>query len=366
MENGIKQMFETDATTLQRLMNCNGSRLMGGFIPPMNAANDLRDEGNAAHWLAQQCFGDFENSVDYENEKAPNGIYITSEMIEHVHEYLDIIHERPGRVEFPSSFAGENFRVNCRADHISTVNETLYVDDFKYGWRITEAKMNWTLIAHAIGYCTATGFQPKEIVFNIVQPRPRNFKTWSINYDELVHLWHQVFNTLSNLTDELKTGSHCAKCHALATCPAAKIAGFNGVDASEKAHDEELTNDQISSELDSLNRAQKALNARLEALEELAKYKLINGEIIENYSVDRGLGNTTWKKGFNVEIIKALTGVDVTSGKMLTPNQAIKKAPTERKLTVEMAVKALTYRPETGTKLKRMDANEKAKRIFKP
>jgi len=58
-------------------------------------------------------------------------------------------------------------------------------------------------------------------------------------------------------------------------------------------------------------------------------------------------------------LIKALTGVDVISGKMITPNEAIKKHANET------AVKSLTYRPQTGMKLKRIDANKKAQRIFK-
>lgn len=356
-------MFETDATNLPRVMNCNGSRLMGGFSSPMTTnSNEERDKGNAAHWLLEKCFGNKNKCFDLINTKANNGFFITDEIAEHVSDILDVFHARPGKVEYESFFGNDYFRVSCRADHVSFHDGTLYIDEFKYGWRIVEPENNWTLIAHAIGYCIQNNVSPQRICFTIFQPRPDHhlgrIRTWEIDGLQLHDLWSQVFNTLSNLNEQLNTGSHCAKCPALATCHAAKMAGMNSIEASAIAHDENIDNNVLAFELDTLNRAKTALNSRLEALEELAKHRIMQGQIVENYSVERGLGNTTWKKGITPEMVKALTGVNVVSGKMITPNQAMKKHADET------AVKSLTYRPETGMKLKRINADKKAQKFF--
>ena len=327
-------MFETVATDLPRLMKCNGSRLMGDEKPPINySSNEERDKGIAAHWLLEKCFGDRSKCFDAVNTKASNGFFITDEIAEHVSNTLDVFHTRPGNVEYESSFGNDRFRVNCRADHVSFHNGTLYIDDFKYGWRIIEPEHNWTLIAHAIGYCIQNDVSPQRFCFTIFQPRPVHHlgrvRTWEIDYHDFYILVVQAFNTLSNLNDQLNTGSHCARCPALATCHAAAMAGMNSIEASAIAHDENIDNTALAFELDTLNRAKTALNSRLEALEELAKHRIMQGEIVANYSVERGLGNTTWKKGITPEMVKALTGVDVVSGKMITPNQAIEKNANE-------------------------------------
>ena len=136
------------------------------------------------------------------------------------------------------------------------------------------------------------------------------------------------------------------------------MASMNSIEASTTAYDDEIDNSLLSFELDTLYRAKSALISRLEALEELATNRSMKGEVVENYTVERGLGNSTWMKGVTSEMIKTLTGVDVVSGKMITPNQAIKKHADET------AVKALTYRPQRGMKLKRIDANKKAQHVF--
>ncbi len=362
---GLTQMFTTDATSLNRLMNCNGSRLMGGENSPMNAAPivDGRDEGNAAHWLAQRTFCSDRIENDFIDQKAPNGFFITQDIAEHVGDYNNYIEEHAGSVEFESSFGNDLFQVNCRADHIGVKNGILHIDDFKYGWRIVEPDMNWTLIAHAIGYFIQNPQHTiAQIKFTVIQPRPGHplgsVRSWQIDYGEFVKLWQKVYDTLSNLSEDLNTGSHCAKCPSLFNCPAARMASMNSIEASTVAHDDEIDNALLSFELDTLYRAKSALISRLEALEELAINRSMKGEVVENYAIERGLGNTTWAKGITPEMIEALTGVDVVSGKMITPNQAIKKHANET------AVKALTYRPQTGMKLKRIDANKKAQRIF--
>lgn len=363
-------MFETDATNIPRLMNCNGSRLMGGAIPPTGTTDiNPRDEGIAAHHMAYEAARDGMVTLrDLIDQKAPNGVFMTEEMHDYVEMYLGAITsiyrgvDNGGGLELETTFETANWRVSARTDNVTATPNILYVDDFKYGWGIVEPEMNWTLIAHALGYCISNNYMPQTIVLTIHQPRPSHpdgkERSWTIDYNRLTELYHQIDATLSNLSDELNTGAHCAKCPALSVCPAARMASMNAIDASIMAYEDNLENNVISFELDNMKRAQNALKAKVDALEELAKHRIMNGEIIQNYAVDRGFGHTTWNKGVTVDMLKLMTGKDLSAGKLITPPKAIKAGVSET------IIKSLTYRPETGTKLKRVSADKKAQAIF--
>jgi len=363
-------MITVTADELPRFMNCNGSRLLPATLPVAVTDTTARDEGIAAHYMAVAVFRNEFNIDELVDRKAPNGVYMTVEMSEHVQAYLDaIVHlDRGGidhaNVEVETSFGTDQFRVNARADHIAEcmTGTVLYIDDFKIGWGIVEPEQNWTLIAHAIGYCQSRQITPARIVLTIHQPRPYHpdgkSRSWEISYPELLALYQQIAATLTNPSDQVVTGPQCRKCHALATCPAARKASMNAIDASEVAFSDEIVNDVLSFELNTLRTAQTALENRLDALEELAKYRLKSGQVLDGYAVENQLSNTDWKPGITVDLMQALTGKNLAKPKLITPKQAIKAG------VPEDVIKPLTERRTTGVKLVRIDANKKAQRIF--
>ncbi len=77
-------MFETDASKLNRIMQCNGSVKMEPFAPPkIDDASESRREGIAAHYVALQVFnGVFSDPLKMVDRRAPNGVYVTAEMAE--------------------------------------------------------------------------------------------------------------------------------------------------------------------------------------------------------------------------------------------------------------------------------------------
>jgi hypothetical protein len=355
-------MLSVTATNLPRLMACNGSRLMEGQESSINEPNIVQDEGNAAHWLIEQVHKGAFQIEELIDRKAPNGTYITADIAEHAEDFLNRI-GRGGLIEYETSFHGANWQVKSRTDHIWYSYNVLHVDDFKYGWGIVEAYHNWTLIAHAIGYCTKHQVMPEKIIFNIHQPRPYHpqgrVRQWEITYPELMGLYAELNATLSNPNDILNTGPHCYKCPAIATCPAARLAELNAIDASEQAFNETVDNDHLSFQLDHLNRAAAILKLRIDAYEELALHRIKKGDIINNYAVDKEMTNTVWKDSVNAEYLKALTGKDLKQDKLVTPNQA-------KKLGVhELVIAANTTRHEKGVKLVRIDANKKGEKLFK-
>ena len=118
-------MLIIDASELTRVMPCNGSLLMQA--DPVLAERDttIREEGNAAHWLASVVFNGQQTAVEMVDRKAPNGVFITAEMAEHVSEYvgeLNASFSRPdgalnGQMEWAYSLNGRNWAINGRGDH---------------------------------------------------------------------------------------------------------------------------------------------------------------------------------------------------------------------------------------------------------
>ena len=70
-------VIQTTATELARLMRCMGSRLMPPSVPG-GGDTTSRDEGTAAHWLAEQMFN---GAPAHAGLTAPNGYGITDDMV---------------------------------------------------------------------------------------------------------------------------------------------------------------------------------------------------------------------------------------------------------------------------------------------
>lgn len=355
-------MLITDATRLPRVMNCNGSHNMPPSFPAVDIDPTARDEGNAAHRVAQEWF-DGRDPSTFEGTKAYNGVLITGEMLDYVREYLEAL--ECGHMEVLTSFGTDNWRINARADHIAwnAYTSTLTVDDFKYGRRLVEPENNWTLIAHAIGYCIFNQLAPSIIRLRIHQPRPHHpdgrLREWSISYPELMVFYQRIDATLTNPSDELRTGlSWCAKCHALATCPAARSASMNAIDATTITFTDSLPNDAMAFELDTMRTAQATLAARLAALEELAAYRIKAGEVIDGYGVETQQGHTRWKAGITGDLLSIATKVDCVKPGIITP------AEFKRRGGSQAVYDALTERPTTGVKLVRASADQRAQRLL--
>jgi hypothetical protein len=243
------------------------------------------------------------------------------------------------------------------------MNHILYIDDFKFGHRIVEPEENWTLIAYAIAFCNEFELQPNEIVFAIYQPRANHrdgpLRKWSIGYNDLAyHYCTQLNATLSNPDNVLRTGPHCKKCPSRTKCQAARNVAFSAIDEATKFFNEDISNEELSFELSLLLAAQDRLDNRLSALQDLTKHRLRQGQIVENFTLETGKGNTTWKKHVTPEMVKALTGQDYTVSKLVTPTKA------KREGMNEDLVNVLSYRPDTGTKLVQIDANKQAQKLL--
>ena len=357
-------MLSVIATDLPRLINCNGSRSMGATVPPVDVADANKDEGNAVHWLAAQIHTGKITAENVVGQQSPEGIFITSEMVEHVEDYLTAI--AGGEVEVETSHGGNGWFVGGRADAAVyyPARQHLTIGELKYGWRIVEPEMNWTLISHVAGFIANNPDKPVHTIdLTVFQPRPHHHsgpvRTWSIGIAEFAELYNKMAATLQSPDNMLRTGEiQCHYCPALATCPAARKAQFNAIEASEAAFSDQIDNDNLSFQLDHIKRASAVLKDLEKAYGELALYRVKKGEIVPNYSTEAELTNRNWKENLTPEFVQALTGKDLSKKQLITPAQAEKAGVSKE------VVAALCERRNKGVKLVRVDANTKAQKLF--
>lgn len=361
-------MLIITADELLRVVPCNGSLGMPKH-QEFQPDDTVRKEGDAAHWLIEQVFKRKFTTDELVDRPAPNGVYINSDMVEHVTPFLDLIAGK-GDVEVVTSYGdGQTYQVNGRADHIELdapepEADELIIDDFKYGWSPIEPEMNWTLLSHAFGWLFAnTGNQIKKVTLRIYQPRPHHpagrLRTVTYSIEQMWEFWATLQKTLTAPTNELVTGKHCYKCASLATCPAAQKAGMNAIEISEMAYVADMDDSTLAFLLNQTERAQKTLDQNYKAYKEMALHRIKAGRIVPGYAVQKDLTNKNWKKGIDVTTVQLLTGKNLAKKQeLITPAQAIKAGVPQE------VIDSLCERHEKGVSLAKIDPKDLIKKNF--
>lgn len=355
-------MLSLTATELPRFMVCNGSKMLSG-IEPLNTTSQITEEGIAVHWLVEQLFNDKFTADELIDRQAPNGVFITQEMVDDILPYLnDIKSLSDGAVEIDTSYGTDKWSIRGRADFIGfKADGTVVVADLKYGWRIVEPNNNWTLISHAIG---STCYPKDKIEFRIYQPRPYHpsgqIRTATMTGDELRERYEELATILDNPKPESVSSSFCSHCKSYTQCPAAQIALMNAIDVSNVAFDNELNDNDLSKLLKTLKRAKDVISQACAAYEELAVSRLSDGKILPGYQLTNALGRTKWtgKTEEIIEYVKLFCDIDVSEKTLITPAKALKMG------VPEDVIKSCTERPCTGFKLVEMSENEMGEKLF--
>jgi hypothetical protein len=124
------------------------------------------------------------------------------------------------------------------------------------------------------------------------------------------------------------------------------------------AFDSEMTDDKLAWMLDNLKRASEVIKQSYEAYQDLALHRLKDGRKVSSYNIQTALGNTTWNDDITPEILEAISGVDCSVKKLITPAQAKKKG------VPEDLIGQFTHRPENGFKLVKIDENKLGNKLF--
>lgn len=347
---------------------------MPGFTPPGIAQSDDAQEGTAAHWLASQILtGQCADPSEWVDRKAPNGVYIDADMVDSVTYYTDQIATRPKArwIETTMSITVFNeLTIVARPDVISDDekdrNRRVYIDEFKYGWRLVEPEMNWSMIAQATAFSATRSFDLDTwFEFRVHQPRPYHpsgkTRSWIISAAHFTDLRNHLFTQLLTVIDELNTGPHCYKCPARSNCPALRDAVMQSFDVVETIKPDKLDDVELSYMMDALTKFEHLLKDYKDAIAERITHEINNGKIIRNYRIARRDGSLDWLPGIDAATLRLLAPPDkaVSKEKPITPKQAMKFMP-------EMLVNSLSERKPGGSSLVRSDTNQAVMQLFGP
>ena len=244
----------------------------------------------------------------------------------------------------------------------------LYVDDLKYGWGIVEVKENWQLLAYAIGEVNRrvkNGEVVERIVLRIHQPRPHHehgtTRRWDITLHDLFDYKERIEARCAAIAAGDKTlqpSANCKYCPAAMFCPAFSKSVYRGVEYAHEFVQDDVTDAEISNQLDLVNRVAELIKIKQDSLKSLAIDRIRNGKIIPGYVTEANSGDRAWKQGVTADALFALTGVDAREVKMLSPAKA-EKAGIPKSL-----VNAMVTRPFIGQKLVKKDTKELGNQIF--
>lgn len=379
------------ASSANRFTACFGSVVMESLVPEP-PDSDAALEGTTAHELARMILtgevGSAEEMIDRVIQST--GLVVDGEMAKHVQAYVDEVRSRPvdwlkceAHVPFRivSPVTGRHIQVEATTDCVaySEAFGILWVDDLKYGYRLVEAPGNWQGICYMLGsviqflsgpqgQSVMESKQPITVVFTIHQPRPWHedgpVRQWKLTGEELWDIWHAhlanvVVDKLHDSKD-LCTGTHCHFCDAFAVCPSAQRAGMNSVDVAMQGVPQEIDGNALSIELENLDRAKRMIKQRYTAIENLAKQKIKNGEIVPNWGIEPNYGNSAWLNPDQLKLLEMVHGVDLhEKPKPVTPAEA------KRRGLDEAIIKPLVDRPYIGHKLSRIDVDKAASKLFK-
>jgi len=302
---------------------------------------------------------------------AANGVFIDDEMKFYTHPIAEDIFNRATtpvlcetRIDWQTA-SGIWIRGQYDAAFVDN-RGYLCIEDLKYGWGIVEVKENWQLLGYAIGEVIRRGQGFTHISFKIHQPRPHHedgsSREWLITYSELLEYKDKIEQRMQAIVDgqrNFKTSSHCKYCKGAAeACPAFSRLFYRALEVSTEFVQDSLTDEEISRQLDQIKRAEEVIKIKSDSLSDLAISRIKQGAIIPNYVTEIKYGHRGWRNGITPEIIKAMTGKDITERVIMTPAKA-EKAGVSKEL-----VKSFSETKGSGMILKKKDSTDIGNKIF--
>jgi len=242
----------------------------------------------------------------------------------------------------------------------------LCVEDLKYGWGLVEVKDNWQLIAYAIGEVVRRGRAFSEISLKIHQPRPHHedgsTREWVLSYSELLGYKEKIENRMQQIRDgkkDLQTSKECKYCMGAGeACPAFNRLFYRTLEITTEFFQDSIDNDELSLQLDQLQRAEEVIKIKKDSLTELGSLRIKQGQIIPSYAQTERYSNRVWKNGINPEVLKLMTGKNLIENVFMTPAKAEKMGVSKD------LVKQLTETKFLGVTLKKTDTKQIGNKIF--
>lgn len=298
-------------------------------------------EGEAAHWAGAQRLIGQQIAV---GQVAPNGVVLNVEMVEAADGYADHIQQRDKQHEgywieqhIPHGpIHKDNYGT---PDYVSYANESLSIDDFKYGHGFVSEIGNYQLINYAALKAHELGIfddDSLKVTMTIHQPRCYHrrgpVRSWTTTlgalrpyFDEL----RNAFNWATQLDAPViaRDPEACRGCSARFDCEANLMAVGPDVDLAYDSTPLKLSPLAMAVELRKLRRAEKMIKARREGIEQAITSKIQRGQSVPFFSIGHTKGRTVFNadaREMGVVEVAAAYGAKIEKAALITPLQAIK------------------------------------------
>ncbi len=324
---------------------------------------DAARQGTCAAWVAELVRnGDATCAGDLLGKTHENGWEVDEEMVRHINAYLAIL---------PDDGSSEVFMATeClqgTADDIGWTPEGLVITDLKYGYGIVEAVNNWQLLSYLYLFLSDKDINlwPDNVTLRIYQPRAIHDKgplrSWHLTRDEYEPLVQRIGTRIKALVDgenEAHVGPQCAHCMHAVGCQALTQSVYKIADLTTSTRVYHTpTPEQLSDELDMLDKMAALLKARKDAVTEEVVYRVNSGSYVPGWVIKSRYG----KKRFTVDdmTIGMVTGVDPSETKTCTPAELLRRGANPE------VVASITETPRIGHRLERFEGEDKVAAQFR-
>lgn len=362
-------------------MQCSASTTLEARYPETEESPDARD-GTAAHWAVSETLAG--RLVDV-GEMAPNGIFLTKEMVDGADLICDDITRELAGLPFglkPSQGQIEQ-RVQIPAIHSQSwgtpdysfcvqagERTTILLYDYKFGHKHVEVYENWQLIEYLAGVMNTLPWPVKDqfidVRARIVQPRSFHrdgpVRRWDFNASAVraqINIASHAAHEALGPNPVARTGPECYGCKARAHCPTLQASAYRIVDEAKRPQPLELPPAALGLELSMLRKAQVLLDARVSGLEAQAMSQIKAGKNVRMFAIEHTAGRESWTvPAEQVIAVAKMLDLDIAKPpEPITPNQAREKG-------LDPALVAqFSKRSPGGAKLVEQDSTD-AKRIF--
>jgi hypothetical protein len=382
------------------ILSCSAAGIWGaedgcpGYVTAAQLFPDLDDdddaeEGTAAHYFGEQYINQETLSYgestphDYVGAVSINGVVCDEQMSECAYMYgMDVVSvvKDPQVNEYGVErrvLASEIHQMcwgTCDAWAFNRALCTLYVWDFKYGFRWVSEYKNWQMMCYVAGLLSMLGLTGSTldlitVHMRVVQPRAHGkggpVREWVVKAsDLLVHFSTLAKNALDALSPSptYRSGEHCRYCPARGgKCKTLMQSAFNHYEAATTAMPQEVTPHSVGVLLETVERALERLGAIHAGLDVQAKHYMRNGQQVPHRTLENTVSRLQWDRDTpEVKKLGELLNVDLMAPeKPITPKQAIDKYKIDSSIINEYCT-----RRQTGVKVVRTDHND-VERIFR-
>lgn len=368
-------MITLRSSSLARAMVCAGSVAFTDL--PEQETHEAALEGTACGEVLQYMVENRVFELPDHMTHAKNGYPIDSDMLYYSKEIATDILSRavtPVSCEGEVQFGPEGKEIQVVGHYDASYWEShcrLAIDDLKYGWGLVEndeKNLNWQLLSYAAGLVSVMGLWGKEdleVVIRIRQPRPHHEKgpvrEVVLNRQQLWDYYNQMIARMVAIADgdkSLVTSPKCKYCPAAAKCPAMNKNFYRALEYVHEFTQDEMTAEELSFQLDTIQRASEIMKIKKDSLEALAIDTIRKGKLIPGYVIDQKMGDRTWKKMITPAVFEAMTGKKIVREEMLSPAQAEKLGISPK------FINTLVDRFQKGPKLAKKDTTKLGDAIF--